>query len=112
MDVQALTPVLPVEDMARAVTGWAALLGVAPTFVDGDRWAQFDIAGRRLALAGSDRTSDLPGVMIKVADLTAAHAAAIEAGLEAGAIVEGPHELRFVVTTPGGWPATVYAPLR
>ena len=34
---------------------WAALLGVAPTFVDGDRWAQFDVNGKRIALAGTDR---------------------------------------------------------
>jgi hypothetical protein len=110
MDIQGLTPVLPVGDMDAAVTAWSALLGVAPTFVDGGRWAQFDAGGRRLALAGSDRISDLPGVMIKVGDLAAARAAAIATGLETGPILEGPHELRFVVTTPGGWPATFYAP--
>jgi hypothetical protein len=109
MDVQSLTPVLPVDDMGAAVTAWSALLGVSPTFVDGDRWAQFDVGGRRIALAGSDRTSDLPGVMIKVGDLQAGRAAAEAAGLVAGPLIEGPHELRLVVTTPGGWPATLYA---
>jgi hypothetical protein len=83
---------------------------VAPTFVDDGRWAQFDAGGHRLALAGSDRTSDLAGVMIKVGDLAAARAAAVATGLETGPIVEGLHELRFVVMTPGGWPATLYAP--
>jgi hypothetical protein len=43
MDIEGLTPVLPVDDMGAAVTAWAALLGARPTFVDGDRWAQFDL---------------------------------------------------------------------
>ena len=58
MEVQSIATVLPVDDVAAAARAFAALLGAAPTFVDGDRWAQFDVAGRRVALAGTDRVSD------------------------------------------------------
>ncbi len=109
MDVESLATVLPVDDVAAAAETWSALLGVQPTFVDGDRWAQFDIGGRRLALAGTDRVSNLPGVMIKVADLDAAVARAARQGLTVGEIQDGPHERRCLVESPGGWPAVFYA---
>jgi hypothetical protein len=110
MDVQGLTPVLPVDDVAEAAHTWSALLGVEPTFVDGDRWAQFDIAGKRFALAGTDRVSDKAGLMIKVGDLEAARDAAIAQGLTVSELKEGPHEVRCVLTAPGGWPVILYAP--
>ncbi|HWA62453.1 MAG TPA: hypothetical protein VG939_13815 [Caulobacteraceae bacterium] len=110
MQIQGLTTVLPVDDVQAAAKTWAALLGAEPTFVDGDRWAQFDVAGRRLALAGTDRMSDAAGVMIKVDDLEAARTAVVGLGLTAGEIRTGPHERRFQVLTPGGWPAVYYAP--
>ena len=110
MDIQGVTPVLPVEDVAAAADVWAALLGVAPTFVDGDRWAQFDVAGKRIALAGADRVSDRAGLMIKVGDLAAAREAALAKGLSVTEPQEGPHETRCVVTAPGGWPVILYAP--
>ncbi len=110
MEVHNLSPVLPVDDLHAAVLTWAALLGVQPKFVDGDRWALFEADGRRLALAGTDRDSDLAGVMVKVDDLIAARGRAEAAGLAVGAVREGPHETRFTLTAPGGWPVTFYAP--
>jgi hypothetical protein len=110
MEIQGITPVLPVDDMAAAVAVWSGVLGVQPTFVDGAAWAQFDVAGKRIALAGTDRTSDKAGVMLKVDDLAAARAAAVGQGLAAGEIREGAHELRCTVTGPGGWPIVLYAP--
>jgi hypothetical protein len=110
MDIQGVTPVLPVDDVAAAAEVWAVLLGVAPTFVDGDRWAQFDVAGKRIALAGTDRVSEKAGLMIKVGDLAAARSAALAKGLAVSDPQEGPHEVRCVVTAPGGWPVILYAP--
>ena len=110
MEVQSIATVLPVDDVAAATIAFAALLGAAPTFVDRERWAPFEIAGRRLALAGTDRVSDQPGLMIKVSDLAAARAAAEAAGLPVTQPQEGPHEVRCVVTGPGGWPLILYAP--
>jgi hypothetical protein len=109
MDVENLATVLPVDDVATAAATWSALLGVAPTFIDGQRWAQFDVAGRRLALAGTDRVSNLPGVMVKVADLEAAIARAADQGLSVGPIQDGPHERRCMVEAPGGWPLVFYS---
>ena len=110
MDVQGIASVLPVDDMKAAVAAWSALLGAQPTFVDGEAWAQFDVAGKRIALAGTDRTSDKAGVMIKVGDLSAARDVAVGQGLKAGEIKEGAHELRCTVEGPGGCPVVLYAP--
>lgn len=110
MNVEAVAAVLPVESVAEAAKVWAELLGAQPTFVDGERWAQFDIGGRRIALAGTDRVSDKAGLMIKVSDLAAARARAEALGLAPSAISDGPHERRFTAEAPGGWPVTFYAP--
>jgi len=110
MEILGLTPVLPVDDMKAAVAAWSGLLGVSPTFVDGEAWAQFDVAGKRIALAGTDRTSDKAGVMIKVSDLDAARDAALAQGLEVGPVQTGGHEWRCTLVAPGGWPVVLYAP--
>lgn len=109
MQAQGISPVFPVPDLAGAVETWTAVLGVAPTFVDGDRWAQFDLDGRRLALAGSDRVAERPGLMVKVADLDAARERLAAAGLAFGPVEQGPHERRSVADGPGGWPVVLYA---
>lgn len=110
MTIEGVATVLPVDDVAAAAAIWAALLGVAPSFVDADRWAQFDVGGRRIALAGSDRVSNLPGVMLKVSDIEAARSLATDQGLTVGAVREGPHEFRCLVEGPGGWPIILYSP--
>jgi catechol 2,3-dioxygenase-like lactoylglutathione lyase family enzyme len=110
MDVERITTVLPVADLASAVQTWSAVLGLEPTFVDGDRWAQFDAAGSRIALAGSDRVSDAAGLMLKVADLEAARAELTGLGLEVGEVEAGQHELRCLASGPDGAPVVLYAP--
>ncbi len=106
MAAEKLNAVLPADDLAGAVAWWSELLGVEATFVDGDRWAQFDLGGGRLALAGADRASDRAGVMVKVDDLDTAAAAL--AGC--GPVEEGPHERRATVIGPDGTPVTLYQP--
>jgi len=112
MGVERVTAVLPVADLRDAVASWTTLLGVEATFVDGDRWAQFDVGPDRIALAGTDRASDLAGVMVKVSDLPAARAAALAAGMAVGRIERGRHELRCLVRSADGWPAILYGPRR
>lgn len=111
MSVQSIAPVFPVPDLDEAVTFWTAVLRVEPTFVDGDRWAQFDVGGRRLAFAGQDRASDQAGVMVKVDDLERAGEALAALGVVLGPRERGPHEMRCVATAPGGWSVVLYAPL-
>ena len=108
MNIERISSVVPVDDLGAAVTQWATLLGTEATFVDGDRWAQFDVGTARLALAGTDRASDAAGVMIKVDDIDAARDAYSAAGLSVGTITDGAHERRadidgFAV------PITIYA---
>ena len=88
---------------------YRTVLGVEPTFVDGDRWAQFDLGGTRLALAGRDRAADAAGVMVKVADVEAARAALVATGLDAGPVQQGPHERRCTLTSPDGHAVTLYS---
>ena len=109
--VEKLSMVLPVPDLAVAVAVWTEVLGIEPTFVDGDRWAQFDHAGARLALAGTDRLADKPGVMVKVKDLDTACEVLRQAGCTLGEPSTGAHERRVAATGPGGWPIIAYSPL-
>ena len=97
MKAQSTSVVIPVESMDEAVNQWSALLGVEPTFVDGDRWAQLDIGETRLSLAGSDRSSDEVGLLIKVSDARASQLSLIELGFTTGPLVSGSHEERFNV---------------
>lgn len=96
LDPGSLAPVIPVEDLDAAVRYWEAVLGGPPTFVDGTRWAQFDLGGRRLALAGTDRTTDRPSVMLKAPDLGVAREALERLGATLGPVEAGPHESRFL----------------
>ena len=108
MAVERISTVVPVDDLAGAVARWSAVLGADPTFVDGDRWAQFDVGPSRIALAGTDRSADRTGGMRKVDDAAAARAAYEAAGVAVGPMVEGPHEYRFEVEGLDA-PITVYS---
>ncbi|MEO1063939.1 MAG: VOC family protein [Actinomycetota bacterium] len=110
MTAEKLSPVVPVDDLDAAVRWWSGVLGLEATFVDGDRWAQFDLGGTRLSLAGSDRSDDRPGILVKVADVEAHRSELVGQGVEVGPIERGPHELRCVVEGPGGAAVTFYSP--
>lgn len=43
---------LSVDDVTSATGFYSQLLGLEPEFVDGDRWSQFRLDGRVIALAG------------------------------------------------------------
>jgi hypothetical protein len=106
---QKLAAVLPVDDLPAAVAWFGAVLGTGPTFVDGDRWAQFDLSGTRLALAGADRTDDRAGIMVKVADVEAARDGLTSAGFDVGPVEQGPHERRCTLRSPDGHAVTLYS---
>ena len=108
MAALSISTVIPVDDMTAGVAHWTALLGVEPTFVDGDRWAQFDVNGTRVSLAGADRSSDDPGVLVKVDDLDARVATLREVGIDVTDPETGPHERRVVL---GDGLVTLYEPL-
>ena len=106
----ALAAVFPAADLADGVRFVAAVLGVEPTFVDGGRWAQFDLGGARLALASGAESSGAAQVMVKVADVAAVGERLSRAGYDVAGPVTGPHEERLSVTGPDGWSVVVYEP--
>lgn len=110
MEVRSMTTVLPVETIADAVRSWGSLLGVAPAFVDGERWAQFNIGGSKLALAGPGQGIRRAGLMVRVDDLEASRTEIAGAGLDVSAIQTGPHERFFEALTRDGWQVTFYCP--
>jgi catechol 2,3-dioxygenase-like lactoylglutathione lyase family enzyme len=110
MAAENVTPVLPVADLGAAVEFWSSVLGVEPTFVDDDRWAQFDLGPRRLALAGTDRLTDEPCVMVKVHDLEGTRRQLGAGGHSAEEIETGAHERRFLARTDFGT-IIFYSPL-
>ncbi len=110
MTAEKLSSVVPVDDLPAAVSWWGRTLGIEATFVDGDRWAQFDLGGTRLSLAGTDRSDDRPGILVKVDDVEASRAELVSGGADVGPIERGPHELRCVLEAPGGVSVTLYSP--
>jgi hypothetical protein len=112
MDVQSFTPVFPMPALEEAIPFFSRLLGIDPTYVDDDRWAQFDLRGRRLALSGTHRIADEPALMIKVKDIGGARQELIGAGFEVGEIFVGAHEheRRCVVAAPFEWVVMLYDP--
>src|SRR5689334_11411502 len=105
-----MAAVFPVAAMAGAVDFVGAVLGIEPTFVDGERWAQFDLNGARLALASGSESSGSAQVMVKVADLAAVTKRLADGGWDVAGPVTGPHEVRATVTGPDGWTVVVYEP--
>jgi len=109
MTALSITTVVPVPDLAAGVAEWSVMLGVEPTFVDGDRWAQFDVGGTRLALAGTDRPGEAVGVMVKVDEIVAHVGALRGAGLEVEDPTQGAHEMRSQVTHADGSQTMLYS---
>ncbi|WP_323747207.1 VOC family protein [Catenulispora pinisilvae] len=106
-----LASVFPAARLADGVQFLVAVLGIEPTFVDGERWAQFDLGGARLALASGAESSGAAQVMVKVADAAATAERLSAAGYDVAGPVTGPHEVRFSVTGPDGWSVVGYQPL-
>lgn len=111
MTIQSITTVLPVSDLTAAVATWRTILGVEPAFVDGARWAQFNVGPTRIALAAGDQAVAAPGLMIKVADLEAQSARLAQAGILVSEVRTGPHERFVEAQATDGWRATFYSPL-
>lgn len=110
MKVERMALAVPVSDMAVAVERWSRLLGTTPAFVDGERWAQFDVQGMRVCLAGTDRCSVGPALMLKVPDLDAAMAEASRMGANVSGRGHGPHEERATACWDDGITVVFYRP--
>jgi hypothetical protein len=109
MAALSITTVVPVADLAAGVAEWTIVLGVEPTFVDGDRWAQFDVGATRLALAGTDTPDSAVSVMVKVDDIGAHTQTVRSQGIETTEPTSGAHEMRATVTHSSGVVTTLYS---
>lgn len=109
MAVKRVSAVVGTGSLGPSVKFWTAVLGAAPTFVDGDRWAQFDVAGSRLSVgAGPERPTAPVAVMVAVDDLDSFCAAASAAGLSIGEVLVGAHEKRVALMGPSGEEVIAY----
>jgi predicted enzyme related to lactoylglutathione lyase len=106
--------VLATERMDEALTFYSRVLGFDLKFRDGDEWAALDGGGVTVALAGPrERSADPVSLAIKVVDLDAALASALQGGatLVTGPVA-GPHEIRAELRDPDGHLLTLYTPVR
>ncbi len=112
MTVQRAGAAFPSENLSATVELLSALVGV-PTVHDGDRWAQFDIGGTRVMLAGTDRDEQTPFLAIKVDNLDETLDMLRTKGFAVADPHTGPHERRAVIRPAGetSWHIAVYEPL-
>ncbi|MBA0126563.1 bleomycin resistance protein [Haloechinothrix sp. YIM 98757] len=113
MNASRMNPILPVSDLPHVVAVLTSILGRRATFVDGERWAQFDLGGGRLALAAGGAAEDGPALAVKVSRLDATVARLRADGYRVGDTGRGPHERSATVTVDGatGWSVVLYEPL-
>ncbi|WP_329390623.1 VOC family protein [Streptomyces sp. NBC_01716] len=103
----------PVADVNAAVRFYTDTFGLAPMFVDGDRYAALDAGSTTLALTGpaEDVTGGAPAASFKVPDVASALAGLVQGG---GSVVRepehGPHEVRAVARDPWGNTVVIYGP--
>ncbi len=112
MTIQRISPAYPAENLPAAVELLTALIG-EPTFVDGQRFAQFDANGTRIMLAGTDRDADVPFLAVKVDDLDATVNRLRTSGFTMSEPTRGPHERRATlrIDSESSWYISVYEPL-
>lgn len=83
MGIQRIAPILTVDDLPTAIAEHSAVLGLHTVMDIG--WVAFlaDDDGRQIGLMTVDQTAPVnPDVSVFVDDVTAAHRAAVAAGLE------------------------------
>jgi catechol 2,3-dioxygenase-like lactoylglutathione lyase family enzyme len=83
MEIERITPILTVDDLATAITEHTDLLGLRVVMNTG--WIAFlaDDAGHQIGLMTADATASVnPDVSVFVDDVEAAHAAAVAADVE------------------------------
>ena len=99
------------DDLAGSIVFWKTVLGTDPTFVDGERWAQFDVGPVRVSLGAGTEHPGNAAVMVSVDDLDGFCAGLRSAGVEPGVVAVGPHERRVTFRGPGGEVVIAYQAL-
>lgn len=107
--VERVSLVIPVGDVREAARRWRSLLGLYPTHVVGDSWAQFEVGGTRIALSRAKQPDEAAGLLIRVADVGDFRAAAGRLGLGVTEVEAGPDQRGCALADPAGVPVTFYA---
>ena len=101
-----------VENMDEAIAFYENVLGLELKRHDGDRWAEFDVGGVKLALTNAKDDSGRPfngHVAFRVTDVrewareNTQHLADVD-------VESGPHEDTVSISGPGGHTIIVYSP--
>ncbi|MGI6245918.1 MAG: VOC family protein [Pseudochelatococcus sp.] len=94
------------RDMEKADRFYGGLLGASLKFADGTRWRQYEIGGRKFALASEEEAHPQmrgAALVFETDDIEAGKAKALALG---GRILEtrdmGPHGVTIVVADPEG----------
>ena len=111
MAIKRVSTVVGAVNLAGSVAFWKTVLGTDPTFVDGERWAQFDIGPVRLSLGAGSENPGGAAVMVSVDDLDGFCADLRSAGIDPGPETTGPHERRVTFRGPAGETVIAYAAL-
>lgn len=110
MEVESLSVSVPTDAMGESLAFWSVLLGPA-TFVDGGRWAQYDVGAHRLSLAGGDQRPDRLSILVRVTNLERALEEAQTAGIKYSEVATGPHERSSELVGPTDERVVVYETL-
>ncbi|MHB8465374.1 MAG: VOC family protein [Acidimicrobiales bacterium] len=106
---EKVSVVVPADRFEQSVLFWSRILGT-PTLVDGQRWAQFDVGGTRLALGADTERPRVTTVLVKVSNLDVAIAQLHDHGIELAGTEEGEHERRVAAQGPAGEAVVLYQP--
>jgi hypothetical protein len=110
LEPSKIASVLTSTAFGRDLIALTALFG-DPTFVDGDRWAQFDLAGARICLASPEEGAGPGAVLVRVDELGRAATVATGAGFSVDSPVVGTHEVRQRARTASGVEIIFYCPV-
>ena len=101
MNDRHLMYLLPTDLWEETVAYWEMALGVSPRINDGSKWAEFSVAGSRIALAGDDDAVESQCVGIRIEESYDLASVIPEGGL-GGELSEGSHERRMTCRDPAG----------
>ncbi|MGK9264228.1 hypothetical protein KXS15_25235 [Sinorhizobium meliloti] len=95
---------IPVDDLSAAIDFFNGQFDLSLKFRDGERYAALDFREMTLALlAGEEKLVDRPAFTVKADDMdTSIHELTQKGATVIQPATQGPHELRAVLSAPGG----------
>jgi hypothetical protein len=110
MQIDRASLLVRADDVDHVVEVLSTLFG-PPSVHQSGIWAQFDVAGARIAVATGDQAPTTVGFTLKTADLEEAAAILSASGWACDGPTVGDHEERVIAVAPEGWSIIAYRPL-